>query len=204
MSRTPKLIIPTAKLVSAPKNSDAVSGFALSQREAIPTSEYHRLKNLSPSGSDRTSATNFVSSGDALSFRQTRAKGSGSFRSATGSKTTLSGHLQRVALVTNATPIRCISESFLSLVSGLQTALQELGGCPECLGTDNTSAATHDRACTGSCPRCRCRSAASALADSYRRAGSAARHSVGDCSLHRHLVADGHGPGDRIHCDHDV
>jgi hypothetical protein len=39
---------------------------------------------------------------------------------------------------------RCISESFLSLVSGLQAALQQLGGCPECLGTDNSSAATHE------------------------------------------------------------
>lgn len=39
---------------------------------------------------------------------------------------------------------RCISESFLSLVGGLQAALRELGGCPECLGTDNSSAATHE------------------------------------------------------------
>lgn len=39
---------------------------------------------------------------------------------------------------------RCISESFLSLVSGLQAALGQLGKCPECLGTDNTSAATHE------------------------------------------------------------
>lgn len=39
---------------------------------------------------------------------------------------------------------RCISESFLSLVGGLQAALQQLGGRPECLGTDNSSAATHE------------------------------------------------------------
>ena len=39
---------------------------------------------------------------------------------------------------------RCISESFLSLVGGLQAALQQLGSCPECLGTDNSSAATHE------------------------------------------------------------
>lgn len=39
---------------------------------------------------------------------------------------------------------RCISESFLSLVTGLQAALKELGKCPATLGTDNTSAATHD------------------------------------------------------------
>jgi hypothetical protein len=39
---------------------------------------------------------------------------------------------------------RCISESFLSLVSGLQSALQQLGGTPRCLGTDNSSAATHE------------------------------------------------------------
>ena len=39
---------------------------------------------------------------------------------------------------------RCISESFLSLVSGLQGALGQLGKSPECLGTDNSSAATHE------------------------------------------------------------
>ncbi len=39
---------------------------------------------------------------------------------------------------------RCISESFLSLVSGLQAALVQLGASPRCLGTDNSSAATHE------------------------------------------------------------
>ncbi len=39
---------------------------------------------------------------------------------------------------------RCISESFLSLVTGLQAALRQLGKCPPHLGTDNTSAATHE------------------------------------------------------------
>jgi len=39
---------------------------------------------------------------------------------------------------------RCISESFLSLVTGLQAALGQLGRSPLCLGTDNTSAATHE------------------------------------------------------------
>jgi len=39
---------------------------------------------------------------------------------------------------------RCLSESFLSLVAGLQAALQRLGKCPAFLGTDNTSAATHE------------------------------------------------------------
>ena len=39
---------------------------------------------------------------------------------------------------------RCISESFLSLVTGLQAALAELGRCPLHLGTDNSSAATHE------------------------------------------------------------
>jgi hypothetical protein len=39
---------------------------------------------------------------------------------------------------------RCISESFLSLVSGLQAALAQLGKSPEHLGTDNSSAATHE------------------------------------------------------------
>ena len=37
-----------------------------------------------------------------------------------------------------------ISESFLSLVSGLQAALAQLGKCPPHLGTDNSSAATHE------------------------------------------------------------
>ena len=39
---------------------------------------------------------------------------------------------------------RCISESFLSLVSGLQNALAQLGKSPQCLGTDNSSTATHE------------------------------------------------------------
>jgi hypothetical protein len=39
---------------------------------------------------------------------------------------------------------RCISESFLSLVAGLQAALAQLGKSPPHLGTDNTSAATHE------------------------------------------------------------
>jgi hypothetical protein len=39
---------------------------------------------------------------------------------------------------------RCLSESFLSLVSGLQAALAQLGRCPPNLGTDNSSAATHE------------------------------------------------------------
>jgi len=39
---------------------------------------------------------------------------------------------------------RCISESFLSLVTGLQAAFKQLRKCPNCLGTDNTSAATHE------------------------------------------------------------
>ena len=39
---------------------------------------------------------------------------------------------------------RCLSESFLSLVSGFQAAVGRLGKTPLNLGTDNTSAATHD------------------------------------------------------------
>jgi Mu transposase, C-terminal domain len=39
---------------------------------------------------------------------------------------------------------RCLSESFLSLVAGLQAALKRLGKCPRYLGTDNSSAATHE------------------------------------------------------------
>jgi hypothetical protein len=39
---------------------------------------------------------------------------------------------------------RCASESFLSLVTGLQAALARLGKSPPNLGTDNTSAATHE------------------------------------------------------------
>lgn len=40
--------------------------------------------------------------------------------------------------------IRCQSESFLSLVSGLQASLGRLGRKPRYLGTDNSSAATHE------------------------------------------------------------
>ena len=39
---------------------------------------------------------------------------------------------------------RCLSESFLSLVAGLQAALAQLGKCPLHLVTDNSSAATHE------------------------------------------------------------
>src|SRR6185436_5453643 len=62
------------------------------------------LAYASTSGNDRTSATNFASNEEELSFRQMSAKGSGNFKSATGSKITLPGHRQRVALLTNATP----------------------------------------------------------------------------------------------------
>lgn len=41
---------------------------------------------------------------------------------------------------------RCLSESFLSLMSGLQAAFGQLGKSPPQLGTDNTSAATHELA----------------------------------------------------------
>jgi hypothetical protein len=47
---------------------------------------------------------------------------------------------------------RCVSESFMSLKSGFQAAVYELGACPEHLCTDNTSAATHELN-TGSYPR---------------------------------------------------
>ena len=39
---------------------------------------------------------------------------------------------------------RCVSESFLSLVGGLQAAFRQLGKTTEYLGTDNSSAATHE------------------------------------------------------------
>ena len=39
---------------------------------------------------------------------------------------------------------RCLSESFLSLVTGQQAALRQLGKSPQHLGTDNSSAATHE------------------------------------------------------------
>ena len=48
--------------------------------------------------------------------------------------------------------IRCQSESFLSLVSGLQASLGRLGKKPRYLGTDNSSAATHEIG-TGTSPR---------------------------------------------------
>ena len=40
--------------------------------------------------------------------------------------------------------VRCQSESFLSLVSAVQACLNRLGKAPQCLGTDNSSAATHE------------------------------------------------------------
>ena len=40
--------------------------------------------------------------------------------------------------------IRCVSESFLSLVAGFQAAVAQLRKCPAHLGTDNSSAATHE------------------------------------------------------------
>jgi len=39
---------------------------------------------------------------------------------------------------------RCLSESFLSLIGGLQAALKQLGKSAPHLGTDNSSAATHE------------------------------------------------------------
>ena len=39
---------------------------------------------------------------------------------------------------------RCISESFLSLLAGFQAAVKQLGRSPANLGTDNSSAATHE------------------------------------------------------------
>lgn len=49
---------------------------------------------------------------------------------------------------------RCVSESFLSLVTGLQAALGALGKSPKCLLTDNSSAATHDLERMAGRPRC--------------------------------------------------
>ena len=40
--------------------------------------------------------------------------------------------------------VRCQSESFLSLLAGVQACLSRLGKAPQCLGTDNSSAATHE------------------------------------------------------------
>jgi uncharacterized membrane protein len=68
--------------------------------------EFQRLENAATSGNERTSATNLASNGEALSFRHTSAKGNGKFKSVTVSNTTLSGHRQRVASLTNATPMR--------------------------------------------------------------------------------------------------
>ncbi len=48
---------------------------------------------------------------------------------------------------------RCVSESFLSLVGGLQAALRQLGKCPPHLGTDNSSAATHELEAMAGRPR---------------------------------------------------
>src|SRR6266852_6886516 len=78
--------------------------FAKWNATASLTNEFQVLANVSTSGKSRTSATNLSSNGERLSFRQTRAKGKGKFKSVTGSKTTPCGHRQRVALLTNATP----------------------------------------------------------------------------------------------------
>lgn len=48
---------------------------------------------------------------------------------------------------------RCVSESFMSLVSGFQAAIDELGACPTHLCTDNTSAATHEQGMGDARPR---------------------------------------------------
>ncbi len=40
---------------------------------------------------------------------------------------------------------RCVSESFLSLVGGLQVALNRSGRCPPVPGTDSSSATTHEQ-----------------------------------------------------------
>ena len=48
---------------------------------------------------------------------------------------------------------RCVSESFLSLVGGLQAALQQLGKSPVHLLTDNSSAATHELEAPAGRPR---------------------------------------------------
>src|SRR5882762_322027 len=76
-------------------------GFSVQVRAGPPVL---RLEYASTAGKSRTSATNFSSNGEALSFRQIRASGNGNFKSVTGSSATLSGHRQRVALLTNATP----------------------------------------------------------------------------------------------------
>jgi hypothetical protein len=68
------------------------------------TDYYSTVRKCFHFRNERTSATNFVSNAEALSFRQIRANGNGNFKSATGSSAALSGHRQRVALLTNATP----------------------------------------------------------------------------------------------------
>src|SRR5688572_2079529 len=74
------------------------------QKSPISASDRQCLECASTSGNDRTSETNFARSGEELSFRQISANGSGNFKSVTESNTTLSGHRQRVALLTKATP----------------------------------------------------------------------------------------------------
>jgi hypothetical protein len=60
---------------------------------------------------------NFASNGGTLSFRHTSAKGNGKSKSITGSKTTPSGHRQRVAPLTNATP--SLHDTRLRMVASL-------------------------------------------------------------------------------------
>jgi hypothetical protein len=66
--------------------------------------KHHRFANSPTSDNRRTFSTNLASKGESLSFRQISANGSGNFKSVTDTNTTLSGHRQRVALLTNATP----------------------------------------------------------------------------------------------------
>ena len=65
-----------------------------------PTIESQPLPNVFVSGNSRTSATNFASNGRTLSLRHTSANGKGKCKSMTDSKTTPSGHRQRVAPLT--------------------------------------------------------------------------------------------------------
>src|SRR5260221_1604211 len=61
--------------------------------------------NTTTSGNTRTAATKLASNGDPLSLRQVSSNGRGKSKSVTGSKTIPCGQRQRVALLTNATPI---------------------------------------------------------------------------------------------------
>ena len=97
---------PDPGLLSFAPTGLSVSCFASALRDDHSATRQNHLANASTSGNCRTSATNFASNGDTLSFRQMRASGNGRFKSVTGSTTTLSEQRQRVRFATVMASVR--------------------------------------------------------------------------------------------------